>query len=94
MRQATSSDVTELLDALAAATEAGEVNQALLKKARNLITDRGSEKQVEMFRLYERLDRFTRIAEQSSTSGERESADRMIQKAREKLAALTSADES
>ena len=71
-----------------------QVNQALLKKARNRITDRGSEKQVEMFRLYERLDRFTRIAEQSSTSGERESADRMIQKAREKLAALTSADES
>ena len=46
--------------------------------------------QVEIVKLYDRLDRFKRMAAMSSAAGERENAERMVVQAQQKLAKLTS----
>ena len=82
------STLAELVQALGRATEAG-VAPALVKSARNLVARNGNEKEVEMVKLYDRLDRFKTMAEMSSSAGERENAERKVLQAQEKLARLT-----
>ena len=81
--------VAELVEALGAATAAG-ADGALVRSARNLVARKGSAQQVEIVKLYDRLDRFKRMAAMSSAAGERENAERMVVQAQQKLAKLTS----
>ena len=81
--------VSELVEALGAATAAG-ADGALVRSARNLVARKGSAQQVEIVKLYDRLDRFRRMAAMSSAAGERENAERMVVQAQQKLAKLTS----
>ena len=59
--------VAELVEALGAATAAG-ADGALVRSARNLVARKGSAQQVEIVKLYDRLDRFKRMAAMSSAA--------------------------
>ena len=77
-----------MVRALVSVTEGGVgVNPALVKAARILVTRKGSAEQIEMVRLYDRLDRFKKLAE-AGAAGEKENAERMIVTTRKKLEKL------
>ena len=77
--------MSELVQVLARATEAG-ADPTLLRSARNLVTRKGGEKEVETVKLYDRLERFKRMAAEGSSPGERENAERMAERAQRKEA--------
>jgi hypothetical protein len=82
------SQVAELVRALVDVTAGGVgVNPALVKAARSLVTRKGNEKQIEMVRLYDRLDRFKTLARVGEV-GEKENAERMIVSTQKKLEKL------
>jgi hypothetical protein len=79
--------LSDLVTALGAATAAG-ADPAVVRSAGKLIAKRGSAEEAQLVKLYERLERFKRMAELSSSAGERENAERMIEQAQQKVAAL------
>merc|ERR1719272_1761858 len=81
--------MSELVRALGEATEAG-VDPALIRSARKLVSRKGNEKEAQIVKLYDRLDRFKRMAAgaDAASEGERENTERMLAQAQEKLAKL------
>ena len=59
-------------------------------QARKLVSRKGNDKEAQIVKLYDRLDRFKRMAAgaDAASEGERENAERMLSQAQEKLAKL------